>query len=75
MTQSNTDSQGTEMGYSSMDKPVTSSQLYRACFYSYSVQADGRKTHKQAATDNGSGKDSAEHLQGRNTTYSDVHGF
>ncbi len=67
--------EGIEMEYSSMAKSVAWSQSNRACFSVTEDKTEGRKTYKQAATQDGCSEDLAKHLQGGNSEFGDVHGL
>lgn len=64
-----------KMGYSSIGRGLTLSQLNRTLCLVTLDKTKGRKKHKQAATEDGCSKVPAEHLKEGNAGFGDVHGF
>ena len=53
---------------------VTGPQLSLSYFSLTEDKTEGRKTHKQAATEDGCSKDLAKHLKEGNPAFGDTHG-
>ena len=58
-----------------MTKSVIWPQHNWTCLSLTENKTEGRKTHKQAATEGNCTKDLEKHLKRENTAFGDVHGF